>query len=284
MSRTIKTAAPDQPAPVIPPQTIRARRAGKLPVEALAYFQNTMTKWLSSQKSQQSANEQFLATQERVMMAFMSGAPAANQPLPERTAAVARPSAPAAGPAPLRVAPAPSLAPARPPLPAGAVAYPGSPAPAAVQPAAFQPTPVQPAAVLHRPVASNHVETNGNHSAVANGHAVAASVAAPAGGPPTTDQFRRDLLETVTLRTGYPIEMLNEALPLEAGLGIDSIKTLEIFNALKQYHPYFRDDDQQDQDDVLVEFAQLKTLGKIIGAYDLKRQRFLPPAVAGRPL
>ena len=51
-------------------------------------------------------------------------------------------------------------------------------------------------------------------------------------------------------------------LPLEAGLGIDSIKTLEIFNALKQYHPYFRDDDQQDQDDVLVEFAQLKTLGK----------------------
>ena len=36
-------------------------------------------------------------------------------------------------------------------------------------------------------------------------------------------------------------------------------------------------------DEVLAEFTQLKTLGKLVGAYDLKRQRFLRPAAGEKP-
>ncbi len=250
-----------------------------------------MAQWLELQRGQQVANQQFLATQERVLLAFMQAGPTATTafpaPLqPTHLQAPAAPLRPAA--APLRVAPAPNLAPARPHIvPASAVPYPGSPSPPAVPvvhapltPAAVMPAAVMPvapqAAALHRQAVA--ATTNGDSPLGTNGHHDAAHAAALPGGPPSTEQFRNDLLQTVVLRTGYPLEMLNVDLPLEAGLGIDSIKTLEIFNALKQYHAFFRDDDQQDQDDVLVEFAQLKTLGKIIGAYDLKRQRFLKPA------
>src|SRR5262249_18782050 len=57
----------------------------------------------------------------------------------------------------------------------------------------------------------------------------APSAPPPAGEAPPTEQFRRDLLEVVSARTGYPIDALDETLPLEAALGIDSIKTVEIF-------------------------------------------------------
>ena len=93
------------------------------------------------------------------------------------------------------------------------------------------PKAVPQSAGLSRQVVAGAVSSNGG--SVATAHQGAGP---PAGGPPATEQFQRDLLQTVTLRTGYPIEMLNLDLPLEAGLGIDSIKTLEIFNALKQYH------------------------------------------------
>jgi acyl transferase domain-containing protein/NAD(P)H-dependent flavin oxidoreductase YrpB (nitropropane dioxygenase family) len=258
-------------------------------LEALAYFQNTMTQWLELQKSQHSANQQFLATQERVLLAFMQAAPAVGQSTPSRPPVMAPPAmapssiarAPrqAAPVTPLRVAPAPGLAMARPHEPlAGAVPYPGSPAPAAIHAA-----PQRQSAVLQRQAVAVQSSANGDSSAGASGHHGVPVAAAAIGGPPTTDQFRRDLLETVTLRTGYPLEMLNLDLPLEAGLGIDSIKTLEIFNALKQYHAYFRDDEQQDLDEVLAEFTQLKTLGKLVDAYDLKRQRFVQVSPVAKP-
>jgi hypothetical protein len=178
--------------------------------------------------------------------------------------------------------------------PAGASGA-GRPAPSPVVPVGPRP-PVMASAMGHGPVApptpatapkTPTFATNGNGEHASAPKAAAPSNGAPSNGapsngapsnaaqPPGTDQFRQDLLESVSQRTGYPTEMLNEDLPLEAGLGIDSIKTLEVFNALKQYHPFFRDDDEQEQDDVLAEFAQLKTLGKIIEAYDMKRQRFL---------
>jgi hypothetical protein len=61
--------------------------------------------------------------------------------------------------------------------------------------------------------------------------------------------------------------MLDEDLPLEAGLGIDSIKTVEIFSKLKPYHPYFQRPDQ-DEEEMLKRFTRLKTLRDIINAYD----------------
>ena len=65
--------------------------------------------------------------------------------------------------------------------------------------------------------------------------------------------------------------MLDESLPLESGLGIDSIKTVEIFSNLKEYHHVFTPEDA-DEEEALREFTQLKTLGDIISAYELKLQ------------
>jgi acyl carrier protein len=126
--------------------------------------------------------------------------------------------------------------------------------------------------------------TNGSHShdvpaphvlpaaPVARTAPAPAAGAAPAGhGIPSTEQFKEDLLQAVSERTGYPIEMLDLELPMESGLGIDSIKTVEIFSNLKTYHPYFRQEDQ-DEEEVLKEFTKLKTLGDIISAYDLRYQ------------
>lgn len=68
--------------------------------------------------------------------------------------------------------------------------------------------------------------------------------------------------------------MLDEDLPLEAGLGIDSIKTVEIFSNLKEYHAYFGDEDQ-DEEEALTQFTNLKTLKDIITSYDNKRSEWL---------
>src|SRR6185437_5808242 len=92
-------------------------------------------------------------------------------------------------------------------------------------------------------------------------------------GPPLTEAFRQDLLEVVSVRTGYPIEALDETLTLEAELGIDSIKIVEIFSNLRAYHRYFRAEDQEEEE-LLAEFTKLKTLRDIIDSYDRRRQNF----------
>jgi acyl carrier protein len=102
---------------------------------------------------------------------------------------------------------------------------------------------------------------------------VQAAVAAVVEGPPPTENFRRDLLQIVSERTGYPVDMLDETLPLEAGLGIDSIKTVEIFSKLKEYHVFFREG-VSDEEELLAEFTQLKTLQDIVNSYDRHRQAY----------
>ncbi len=78
-------------------------------------------------------------------------------------------------------------------------------------------------------------------------------------------------MQAVSVRTGYPEEMLDITLPMESGLGIDSIKTVEIFSNLKKYHKFFQDADQ-DEEEALKEFTNFKTLGDILGAYELRYQ------------
>ena len=45
------------------------------------------------------------------------------------------------------------------------------------------------------------------------------------------------LLEVVAEKTGYPVEMLNLSMDLEADLGIDSIKRVEILAAIEEKVP-----------------------------------------------
>jgi acyl carrier protein len=93
-------------------------------------------------------------------------------------------------------------------------------------------------------------------------------------GPPPTEQFRQDLLQVVSTRTGYPIDALDESLALEAALGIDSIKTVEIFSNLKAYHAYFLAEGQEEEE-LLAEFSKFKTLRDIAQFYDRRRKTHL---------
>lgn len=96
----------------------------------------------------------------------------------------------------------------------------------------------------------------------------ASAPAADGDGVPSVAVFREDLLQTISDRTGYPIEMLDEKLELEAGLGIDSIKTIEIFGLLSKYHAYLPGAND-DQEESLAAFAKLRTIADILGAYEV---------------
>ena len=69
------------------------------------------------------------------------------------------------------------------------------------------------------------------------------------------------LLGIVSERTGYPVEMLDITLNLEADLGIDSIKRVEILGALQKATGLFAVDDME-------RVARLKTLQEIIAFID----------------
>ncbi|ORW40551.1 hypothetical protein AWB90_21685 [Mycobacterium paraense] len=64
-------------------------------------------------------------------------------------------------------------------------------------------------------------------------HAVVAPVAVSAAGSELVTQ----MLEVVAEKTGYPVEMLDLSMALEADLGIDSIKRVEILSAVQQRIP-----------------------------------------------
>ncbi len=91
-------------------------------------------------------------------------------------------------------------------------------------------------------------------------------------GPVSTQQFKADLLKIVSEQTGYPEEMLELDAHLEADLGIDSIKRVEIFSLLKDHHQLL---ESNDEELVLEELADLKSLQKIINWYDKNRTRLM---------
>lgn len=75
-----------------------------------------------------------------------------------------------------------------------------------------------------------------------------------------TEGLTLSLLEIISERTGYPSEMLEPNLDLEADLGIDSIKRIEIFNSFRKLLPL---EIQQDLEGNLEQLAGLKTLEAI---------------------
>jgi acyl carrier protein len=72
-----------------------------------------------------------------------------------------------------------------------------------------------------------------------------------------TAALAQDLLDIVSDKTGYPAEMLELEMDMEADLGIDSIKRVEILGALQDEHP---DLPEVAADDL----AELRTLGQVI--------------------
>ncbi|WP_405012841.1 SDR family NAD(P)-dependent oxidoreductase [Kitasatospora sp. NBC_01539] len=145
------------------------------------------------------------------------------------------PSAPAA----YLAAPAPAVAPTAAPAPVPIAEVAPLPAlPAAPVPAA--PAPVVPAPAVQAPAAP-----------------APAVVAASAPAVVSAEQVAAALLAVVAQKTGYPAEMLELGMDVEADLGIDSIKRVEILGVLSEQFP----------SDVPVgpeQLGELRTLGQIV--------------------
>ena len=71
------------------------------------------------------------------------------------------------------------------------------------------------------------------------------------------DALSQKLLEVVSEKTGYPPEMLDLSMDMEADLGIDSIKKVEIMGAMRQLDPSLPKADPE-------AFAEARTLGQVV--------------------
>ncbi|WP_280473882.1 type I polyketide synthase [Nocardia asiatica] len=71
--------------------------------------------------------------------------------------------------------------------------------------------------------------------ATSNGHAPSAAAAADR--RVTGEALRSALREVVAEKTGYPVEMVDPSMDLEADLGVDSIKRVQVIGALQERFP-----------------------------------------------
>jgi acyl carrier protein len=90
-----------------------------------------------------------------------------------------------------------------------------------------------------------------------NGVAPAATNGTAHRGPNGTLDLPALLLAVVGDKTGYPVEMLRLDMNLEADLGIDSIKRVEILSALREQAPELPEPDAET-------LGKLNTLGQIV--------------------
>ncbi len=141
---------------------------------------------------------------------------------------------------------APSLSPSVPP-------HGNAPAAPPVQSAGQQPAPEQPVA---NPVPLSD-DPSGNGPAQSPAPAPSmGSPKAPAEGP-DAEALTRSMLMIVSEKTGYPEDVLELDMDIEADLGIDSIKRVEILGAMLEAHP---DLPQVNPEDL----AELQTLAQIV--------------------
>jgi polyketide-type polyunsaturated fatty acid synthase PfaA len=84
------------------------------------------------------------------------------------------------------------------------------------------------------------------------------------------------LLKVVSDKTGYPIEMLELSMDMEADLGIDSIKRVEIFGAITEQHPSITNMVPQ-------ELAELRTLDQIVAYITSKTGNTIIAPAASAP-
>lgn len=72
-----------------------------------------------------------------------------------------------------------------------------------------------------------------------------------------SDDFEDSMLQIVSEKTGYPKEILDLSMDLESGLGIDSIKRVEILSALQEKFPVLKNADT-------AKLAAMNTLAEIL--------------------
>ncbi|MDR0332905.1 MAG: SDR family NAD(P)-dependent oxidoreductase [Dysgonamonadaceae bacterium] len=82
----------------------------------------------------------------------------------------------------------------------------------------------------------------------------------------TTEQITKTLLDVVSDKTGYPVEMLGMDMDLEGDLSIDSIKRMEIIGEMRDRLNL--GDDIGNTEENFFKMASLKTLNELIGWID----------------
>ncbi len=110
------------------------------------------------------------------------------------------------------------------------------------------------------------------------GGAPGTGAAGPASGPSIKDA----LVAIVSERTGYPVEMLDLDLNLEAELSIDSIKRIEILGTLGQKLGFMNELGEA-RDKAIEKLATLKTLREIVSWLEAKQAGGAPPPPPSPP-
>ena len=226
---------------------------GRADVEPIvAHLQDAMNKWLDLQKEQQRLSERFLDMQERVIDSFLGGSTDTRRRMADslergrRTAEHDR-----SLDSSLPVAPAPLLPSDRPTLKLPEI-----------DPELYESPDGDFSAAVSSDVPTVNEPVDAGTSGAADEEL------------PSAECFQQDLLAEVSRRTGYPEDMLDLDEQLEAGLGIDSIKTMEIFSALRKYHRILTDE-EQDEEELLVQLTQMKTLRTIVEHYSARREQLV---------
>ncbi|MEL4339143.1 SDR family NAD(P)-dependent oxidoreductase [Shewanella xiamenensis] len=95
-------------------------------------------------------------------------------------------------------------------------------------------------------------------AAAAVSHATQSAVAASAA--VSNDEIERTMMAVVADKTGYPVEMLELSMDMEADLGIDSIKRVEILGTVQDELPNLPELSPED-------LAECRTLGEIVALF-----------------
>ncbi len=170
-----------------------------------------------------------------------------------------------------------------------AIQAPATPAAIIQQPVAqVQSAPVQAKSVQAAPVQNTTAQKAPVQKAVPAPQ-VAAQAAAPVAAQPVpvkaqpapvaapvavqTADAEKVMLEVVAEKTGYPTEMLDLEMDMEADLGIDSIKRVEILGTVQDEMPNLPELNPED-------LAECRTLGEIVGYMNSKSMNSKMPASA----
>ena len=99
-------------------------------------------------------------------------------------------------------------------------------------------------------------------------------IPAPVAAPETVNaDAKAVMLEVVAEKTGYPTEMLDLEMDMEADLGIDSIKRVEILGTVQEQMPHLPELNPED-------LAECRTLGEIVSYMNSKMGASAPVSVA----
>ena len=215
------------------------------------------------QRAMADSHAAYLRTME-VFFAGITGAPA---PAFAATTEPLQPSA-ASNPAPVQIATPISGVDAAIPASVRAIARPAAPAAPA---AAVKPTPATPVAptvmaappaIAPRPAAHATAPVAASYAPPAQPVAPAAPIAVAKAAEPAVNSaeleaLKARLLDVVADKTGYPADILDLKMDMEADLGIDSIKRVEILSAFREATPDMPEIKSK-------EMAGLRTLAEVI--------------------